>query len=91
MNESKRYCSGRTSESALTLAVRLAFRQLSDGIGIDEAVQIAARFHNVTCAAIEAELVKKGGQPNSRGLRKLSNYAKLVDEPVVAMPQAAQE
>ncbi len=59
MNRTNGYCSRRRSESALKLAVRLAVRQLSEGIGIDEAVQFAAKYHNVTCVSIEAELSKK--------------------------------
>jgi hypothetical protein len=51
--------SRRRPDDALKLAVRLAVRQLSDGIGLEEAIQFAARYHNVTCAAIEAALSKK--------------------------------
>ena len=47
----------------LKLAVQLAVSQLDQGIGLAEAVQFAAKYHNVTCAAIESELAKK--QPRS--------------------------
>jgi hypothetical protein len=60
MNRTKGYCYRRRNESALKLAVRLAIRQVSDGIGVDEAVQFAAKYHNITCAAIEAELLNNG-------------------------------
>jgi hypothetical protein len=43
----------------LKLAVQLAVSQLNQGIGLAEAVQFAAKYHNVTCAAIESELSKK--------------------------------
>jgi len=43
----------------LKLAVQLAVSQLDQGIGLAEAVQFAAKYHNVTCAAIESELAKK--------------------------------
>ena len=43
----------------LKLAVQLAVSQLDQGIGLAEAVQFAAKYHNVTCAAIESELSKK--------------------------------
>ena len=56
---SRRYSGGRTKE-ALTYAVRLVVSQLSNGIDLAEAVQFAAKYHDVTCAAIEAELSKKG-------------------------------
>lgn len=49
----------RGGENTLKLAVRLARSQLSQGIGIDEAIQFAAKYHQVTCAAIEAELSKR--------------------------------
>ncbi len=45
--------------SGLKLAVQLAISQLDQGIGVEEAVQFAAKYHNVTCAAIESELSKK--------------------------------
>ena len=45
--------------SGLKLAVQLAVSQLDQGIGLAEAVQFAAKYHNVTCAAIESELSKK--------------------------------
>jgi hypothetical protein len=48
----------RRCDDPLKLAVRLALSQLSQGIGVDEAIQFAARYHDVTCAAIEAELSK---------------------------------
>ena len=56
-NTSRRYTGGRTKE-ALTYAVRLVVSQLSNGIDLAEAVQFAAKYHNVTCAAIKAELSK---------------------------------
>jgi hypothetical protein len=59
-NSSRRYTGGRTKE-ALTYAVRLVVSQLSNGIDLAEAVQFAAKYHDVTCAAIEAELAKKAG------------------------------
>lgn len=59
MSKANHYCSRRGSESALTLAVRLAVRQVSEGIPLEEAIQFAARYHNVTCAAIQAELAKE--------------------------------
>ena len=43
-------------QDALRLAVQLTISQISQGIGLAEAVQFAARYHNVTCAAIEGEL-----------------------------------
>ena len=43
----------------LKLAVQLAVSQLDQGIGLAEAIQFAAKYHNVTCAAIESELSKK--------------------------------
>jgi len=55
----------------LRFAVQLALSQLSNGIGLAEAVQFAARYHNVTCAAIEAELSKKGSAMLSPGLSGL--------------------
>jgi len=55
----------------LRFAVQLALSQLSNGIGIAEAVQFAAKYHNVTCAAIEAELSKKGSGTLSAGLSGL--------------------
>ena len=48
----------RRCDDPLKLAVRLALSQLSQGIGVAEAVQFAAKYHNITCAAIEAELSK---------------------------------
>lgn len=51
---------GDVSGQQLKLAVRLAVNQLSDGIGLSEAVQFAAKYYNVTCAAIEGELSKRG-------------------------------
>jgi hypothetical protein len=59
MNRMNGHCSRRRNDSALKLAVRLAVRQLSDGVGIDEAIQFAAKYHNITCAAIAAELSKR--------------------------------
>jgi hypothetical protein len=63
--------SGRRGNDALRFAVQLALSQLSNGIGIAEAVQFAAKYHNVTCAAIEAELSKKGNGMSSAGLSGL--------------------
>jgi len=51
--------SARQGPSGLKLAVQLAVSQLDQGIGLAEAVQFAAKYHNVTCAAIESELSKK--------------------------------
>ena len=67
---SRRYTGGRTKE-ALTYAVRLVVSQLSNGIDLAEAVQFAAKYHDVTCAAIEAELSKKGNGMSSAGLSGL--------------------
>ena len=50
----------RRGESPLTLAVRLTLSQLSNGIGLAEAIQFAARYHDITCAAIQTELAKSG-------------------------------
>jgi len=44
----------------LKLAAQLALSQLEQGIQMDEAIQFAARYHNVTCAAIENELSRRG-------------------------------
>jgi hypothetical protein len=57
-NATSRYPGGHTKE-ALRHAVRLAVSQLSNGIDLAEAIQFAAKYHNVTCAAIEAELSKR--------------------------------
>jgi hypothetical protein len=62
MNKANGYCSRRHSESALKLAVRLAVRQLSEGIGLEEAIQFAAKYHNVTCAAIHSKLQRTEGR-----------------------------
>jgi hypothetical protein len=67
---SRRYTGGRTKE-ALTYAVRLVVSQLSNGIDLAEAVQFAAKYHDVTCAAIEAELSKNGSGTLSAGLSGL--------------------
>lgn len=67
---SRRYTGGRTKE-ALTYAVRLVVSQLSNGIDLAEAVQFAAKYHDVTCAAIEAELSKKVSGTLSTGLSGL--------------------
>jgi len=48
----------RRGDDALTLAVRLTLNQLSQGIPVAEAVQFAAKYHNVTCAAIQQKLSK---------------------------------
>ena len=53
--------SGRRGNDALKFAVQIALSRLSQGIGLEEAVQFAAKYHNVTCAAIQAELSKKDG------------------------------
>ena len=50
----------RRCDDPLKFAVRLALSQLSQGIGVAESVQFAAKYHNVTCAVIEAELSKRG-------------------------------
>ena len=63
--------SGRRGNETLRFAVQLALSQLSNGIGLAEAVQFAAKYHNVTCAAIEAELSKKGNGMSSAGLSGL--------------------
>jgi hypothetical protein len=63
--------SGRRGNDALRFAVQLALSQLSNGIGMAEAVQFAAKYHNVTCAAIEAELSKKENGMSSAGLSGL--------------------
>jgi hypothetical protein len=49
----------RRTKGALTYAVSLVVSQRSNGINLAEAVQFAAKYHNVTCAAIEAELFKE--------------------------------
>jgi hypothetical protein len=54
-----RDCAGPRGENPLKLAVRLVLNQLSQGIGFAEAVQFAAKYHNVKCAAIYAQLSKK--------------------------------
>ncbi len=56
MNHYKNRSAVRT-DNPLKLAVWLALNQLSQGIGLAEAVHFA-KYHNVTCAAIEAELLK---------------------------------
>jgi hypothetical protein len=63
--------SGRRGNETLRFAVQLALSQLSNGIGLAEAIQFAAKYHNVTCAAIEAELSKKGNGMSSAGLSGL--------------------
>jgi len=50
----------RESAQPLKLAAQLSLNQLEQGIRLDEAIQFAARYHNVTCAAIEEELSRKG-------------------------------
>ena len=60
--------SGRRENDALRLAVRLVVDQLSNGIDLGEAVQFAAKYHDVTCAAIDAALSKnisKGRLPSA--------------------------
>ena len=61
----------RRAKEALTYAVRLVVSQLSNGIDLAEAVQFAAKYHDVTCAAIEAELSKKVSGTLSTGLSGL--------------------
>jgi hypothetical protein len=39
--------SGRRGNESLRFAVQLALSQLSNGIGLAEAVQFAAKYHNV--------------------------------------------
>ena len=67
----RRYVGTRTKQ-ALTYAVQLVVSQLSNGIGQAEAVQFAAKYHNVTCAAIEAELTKKGAAPSQSSIRNVN-------------------
>ena len=55
----------RFSSDPLTLAVRLALSQITNGIDLDEAVQMAARYHNVTCSAIHNKLARREA-PSSR-------------------------
>jgi len=50
----------RATAPPLKLAAQLAMNQLEQGIQLAEAVQFAARYHNVTCAAIEQELSRRG-------------------------------
>lgn len=59
MKKNDTYRSASYGMSALKLAVQLAVSQLDQGIGLPEAVQFAAKYHNVTCAAIELELSKR--------------------------------
>ena len=59
MNNNSGY-SGRRGNDALKFAVQLALSQLSDGIDLSEAIQFAAKYHDVTCAAIQVELAKRG-------------------------------
>ena len=61
MNKNTSGYSGRTGNDALKFAVQLAFSQLSQGIGLEEAVRFAAKYNNVTCASIQAELSKRKG------------------------------
>ena len=70
MNRNGSGYSGRHGNSALRLAIRLVDSQLSNGIELREAVQFAAKYHDVTCAAIEAELSRnavKGRAPYALG------------------------
>ena len=53
-------------DDPLSLAVQLVGSQLSNGIDLREAVQFAAKYHNVTCSAIEGELSRKDGGIRSR-------------------------
>ena len=59
-NDDKSGFVSRGSNDALKFAVQLVLSQLSQGIGLAEAVQFAAKYHNVTCAAIEAGLSRRG-------------------------------
>lgn len=59
MRKNHTYRSARYGAYGLKLAVQLAISQIDQGIGLAEAVQFAAKYHNVTCAAIESELSKK--------------------------------
>jgi len=59
MKKTDNFRSGSRGVSGLKLAVQLAVSQLDQGIGFEEAIQFAAKYHNVTCAAIESELTKK--------------------------------
>jgi len=77
MNRTNRNGSGHRIENALDLAVRLAVRQLSDGIGIDEAIQFAAKYHNVTCTAVEIELHKLGHRSSPRRILKAATLPKV--------------
>jgi hypothetical protein len=72
--------SGRRGDDALRFAVQLALSQLSNGIGLAEAVQFAAKYHYVTCAAIEAELSKKRGRLSGIGHKRLSHRPDLLGE-----------
>lgn len=49
MNRNDTFRFGRHAGPPLKLAVQLAVSQLDQGIGLAEAVQFAARYHNVTC------------------------------------------
>ena len=60
MNNNNSGYAGRRGNDALKFAVQLALSQLSDGIDLSEAIQFAAKYHDVTCAAIQVELSKKG-------------------------------
>jgi hypothetical protein len=62
-NHGKSGSFSRRCDDPLKLAVRLALSQLSQGIGVAEAVQFAAKYHNVTCVSIEAELSKRRAFP----------------------------
>jgi hypothetical protein len=61
MNRTNPHAFSQRTGRNLDLAVRLAVRQLSEGIGIDEAIQFAAKYHNVTCSSIESELRRMEG------------------------------
>lgn len=58
MNKERSASPRRQGNNALRLAVQLSISQLSQGIDLAEAIQFAAKYHNVTCAAIQAELSK---------------------------------
>ena len=55
-NRYRKLYTTRHSESPLRLAVRLTLNQISNGIAPAEAIQFAARYHDVMCSAIQTEL-----------------------------------
>jgi hypothetical protein len=59
INRKSAYQGGFTTQSRdLKLALRMVASQLTHGIGLSEAVQFAAKYYNITCSAIQAELSK---------------------------------